>query len=106
MMQDLGEAFAELYPAIPVGDQYRTFETEDDEPLPGGERHTKEEVVVDQEGRPVAERISTQEEQTVEKVIDGDDADDVEELERELMEMEPGAPDDIEKALQGKDVQL
>ncbi|XP_038079450.1 uncharacterized protein LOC119746542 [Patiria miniata] len=97
MMEEMGEAFANLYPEIPMGEGYQTYETENDEPLPGGERHTEEDVVVDEEGRPVAKMVNMQEEQEME--TGGEEAGD-EELEKELLEMEPDTADEVEKALQ------
>lgn len=103
MMQEMGQDFTNLYPSMPVGDGYQTYEDEEDQPIPGGDRHVKEEVVVDKEGRPVAEVFQTEEKQETGDVLDGEDAENVEEeLEKELQEIEPDAPqDEIEKALQG-----
>ena len=102
MMQEMGQDFSNLYPSMPIGDGYQTFEDEEDEPLPGGNRHVKEEVVVDNEGRPVAEVLQTIEEQETGDVLDGEDAKEAEEeLEKELEEIEPEEQDDFEQALQG-----
>ena len=102
MMQEMGQDFSNLYPSMPIGDGYQTFEDEEDEPLPGGNRHVKEEVVVDKEGRPVAEVLQTIEEQETGDVLDGEDAKEAEEeLEKELEEIEPEEQDDFEQALQG-----
>ncbi|XP_033624213.1 uncharacterized protein LOC117287803 [Asterias rubens] len=101
MMQEMGQDFSNLYPSMPIGDGYQTFEDEEDEPLPGGNRHVKEEVVVDKEGRPVAEVLQTIEEQETGDVLDGEDAKEAEEeLEKELEEIEPEEQDDFEQALQ------